>query len=101
MAHSARFWTYRAGTPVRSPRGQLVGHVAAVRPEAVLVVSELGDERWFAAGEISGYGPDGLTVAVSPGAEWSPPPMGRERPGDDLESAPLSHPPLPDSRFDA
>jgi hypothetical protein len=101
MAHSARFWTFRAGTPVRSPRGQLIGHVVAVRPEAVLVVSESGDERWFAADEISGYGPNGLTVAVPPESEGSPPPGGRERPGDEPGSAPLSHPSLPGDRFDA
>jgi hypothetical protein len=101
MAHSARFWTFRAGTPVYSPIGHLIGHVAAVRPEAVLIMSESGTERWFPASEITGYGPDGLTVAVPPEAEWSPPPIGRNRPGDDLESAPRAVLPLPDDHFDA
>jgi hypothetical protein len=101
MAQSARFWTFRAGTPVYSPLGHLIGHVAAVRPEAVLVVTDSGKERWFPASEIAGYGQDGLTVTVTPEEAWSPSPTSPTRPGDRLDSAPRAIPSLSDDRFDA
>jgi hypothetical protein len=101
MAHLARFWTFRAGTPVYSPLGYLIGHVAAVRPEAVLVVCDSGSERWFPASEIAGYGQSGLTVAVMPDAEWSPPHLGPSHPGDAPGSAPRTILPFAADHFDA
>ena len=74
MAHQARFWLYRAGTPVLSTLGQLIGHVAAVRPDAVLVASDSGHERWFPASEVVDLSDRGLVVCMSQEIVWTLPP---------------------------
>lgn len=66
MAQLARFWTYRAGTPVYAMSGQLVGEVAAVRPDAVLVSSRVGRNQWIADLDVVDYDGEGLTIAKAP-----------------------------------
>jgi len=89
MAQQTRFWLYRAGTPVLSTLGQLIGHVAAVRPDAVLVAGESGHERWFPASEIAEFTDRGLIVCVSQENAWNLPPTSTHRSAEQQ---------LPDSR---
>jgi hypothetical protein len=89
MAQRARFWLYRAGTPVLSTLGQPIGHVAAVRPDAVLVVCESGHERWFPATEVVDVSDRGLVVCVSQEIAWDLPPTSPRSPEPE---------PIPDTR---
>ena len=82
MAQQTRFWLYRAGTPVRSTLGELIGHVVAVRPDAVLVAGDSGHERWFPASEIAEFSDRGLIVCVSQEIAWNLPPTASPRPDD-------------------
>ena len=84
MAHQARFWLYRAGTPVLSTLGQLIGQVAAVRPDAVLVASDTGHERWFPASEVVDLSDRGLVVCMSQEIVWTLPPLSPRRSEDGL-----------------
>jgi hypothetical protein len=79
MAQQTRFWLYRAGTPVHSTLSQLIGHVVAVRPDAVLVAGDSGHERWFPASEIAEFSDRGLIVCISQEIAWNLPPAATPR----------------------
>lgn len=72
MAQRTAFWTYRAGTKVRTADGRQVGAVSAVRRDAVLVSSFDGECAWVSSGDVLGYDGECLTVApkvIVPSAE--------------------------------
>ena len=86
MAQLARFWTYRAGTPVYAMSGQLVGQVAAVRPDAVLISSGMGRNQWVADLDVVDYDGEGLTIAAPPIELVTPARQGTTRAEDVLLS---------------
>lgn len=63
MVHRAAFWTYRAGTKVRTADGRQVGAVSAVRRDAVLVSGLDGECSWVGSGDVLDY--DGVCLTVS------------------------------------